>query len=347
VIAAICLLAYAGLLLTAGAAMLSRARWADRAPRLAIGAWLALNGSAAGSVALGGVALVVPAGRVSRHLSDLLAACVLTVRARYAHPGGAALTGLGATLALAVAARVAWCTGRAAAHAWRAGQLHCQRLRAVGRADRRLGAVVVDYDEPAAYCLPGARQPIVLTTAVIDTLDESQLAAVLTHERAHQRGHHHLLVLIAGSLAAAFPRVAAFRQGQEQITRLVELLADDAAARAFPRLKVAEALLALSAPAGSAPVPGVRGVGAPVALAAGGSATGARIRRLLGAPAPLSRARALAGAAILAAIIAFPLMVLGGPALTLIGAHYCPPAAMTAIAPHPAPALDGGRRGTT
>jgi hypothetical protein len=143
-------------------------------------------------------------------------------------------------------------------------------------------------------------------------------------------------VLIAGSLAAAFPPVAAFRQGQEQITRLVELLADDAAARSFPRLKVAEALLALSMPAGSHPVRDAPGVGAPVALAAGGSATGARIRRLLGAPAPLSRARALAGASTLAGIIAFPFLLLGGPALTLIGAQYCPPAAMTTItAPHP------------
>ncbi len=339
-IAAILLLAYAGLLLTAGSGVLARAGWTERAPRLGIGAWLVLNLSAVGSVALGGVALVMPAGRVSCHLADLLAACVLSVRERYSHPGGAALTGLGATLALAVAGRVAWCTARALAHAWRAGQRHCQRLRAVGRADRQLGAVVVDYGEPAAYCLPGARQPIVLTTAVIEVLDEAQLAAVLAHERAHQRGRHHLLVLIAGALAAAFPRISAFRLGHEHITRLVELLADDAAARAFPRLKVAEALLALSAPGAGAPVPAMRGAGIPMALAAGGSATGARIRRLLGAPAPLSRARALAGAATLTAVITFPFLALSGPALTLIGAHHCPPGVMSAVtAQHPSQAV--------
>ncbi|HUY48785.1 MAG TPA: M56 family metallopeptidase [Streptosporangiaceae bacterium] len=329
-IAAISLLAYAGLLLTAGAAMLARARWAERAPRLAIAAWLALNGSAAGSVALGGVALVVPTARVSCHLAHLLATCVLTVRARYAHPGGAALTVAGALLALAVAGRVMWCTARALAHARRAGLRHCRRLRVVGRADPRLGAVIVDYGEPAAYCLPGARRPIVLTTAVIEALDEAQLAAVLAHERAHQQGRHHLLVLIAGALAAAFPHVAAFRHGQEQITRLVELHADDVAARALPRLTVAEALLALSAPVASGPVPGTRvpgtrGVAAPLVLGAGGSATETRIRRLLGAPAPLGRARAIAVMAALAVLTAFPFLVLTGPALTLIGAHYCPP----------------------
>ncbi len=45
-IVAVALLGYAILLLTAGAAALARARWADRAPRLAVAAWLALTGSA-------------------------------------------------------------------------------------------------------------------------------------------------------------------------------------------------------------------------------------------------------------------------------------------------------------
>jgi len=58
-IVAVALLGYAALLLTAGAAALARARWADRAPRLAVAAWLALTGSTVVSVVLGGVALVV------------------------------------------------------------------------------------------------------------------------------------------------------------------------------------------------------------------------------------------------------------------------------------------------
>jgi beta-lactamase regulating signal transducer with metallopeptidase domain len=211
------------------------------------------------------------------------------------------------------------------ATAQRDGQRHCHQLRAVGRTDRRLGAMVIDYDEPAAYSLPGARQPIVLTSAAIEALDDAQLTAVLAHERAHQRGHHHLLVLVAGSLAAAFPRVPAFRHGHERVTHLVELLADDEAAKTTSRLKTAEALLALSAPA----------VAAPLALGAGGSATGARIKRLLRASAPLSRPRALASMVTLAAALAFPFLALSGPALTLIGTH-CPPAAAASSAKHPA-----------
>ena len=76
------LLAYAALLLTAGASALARAAWPDRAPGLAIAAWLALAGTAVASVILGG-------------LAALLTACVMALRARYAHPGGAALAGAG------------------------------------------------------------------------------------------------------------------------------------------------------------------------------------------------------------------------------------------------------------
>ena len=71
VIVAFALLGYAVLLLGPGAGALARARWPDRAPRLAVAAWLALTSSAVVSVALGGLALVVPTIRVSADLAAL------------------------------------------------------------------------------------------------------------------------------------------------------------------------------------------------------------------------------------------------------------------------------------
>jgi Zn-dependent protease with chaperone function len=237
-IIAFALLGYAFLLLWAGAGGLARARWPDRAPRLAVAAWLALTGSAVVSVTFGGLALVVPTVRVSAGLSTLLATCAMELRASYAHPGGAVLAGAGAVLGLAVIARVGWCTAGTLARAGLARRRHRRGLALAGRHDGRLGAVVLDHHDAAAWCLPGAGRQVVLTTAAVEALDEVQLTAVMAHERAHQRGHHHLLVSLAGSLAAAFPRVRAFRQGHEQVARLVELLADDAATAASPRLKV-------------------------------------------------------------------------------------------------------------
>ncbi len=84
-IAAAGLLAYAALLLAA-APVMARAGWPDRAPRLAIAAWLALAGSAIASVVLAGLALLVPTERVSSILAWLLAVCGMALRARYAHP---------------------------------------------------------------------------------------------------------------------------------------------------------------------------------------------------------------------------------------------------------------------
>jgi Zn-dependent protease with chaperone function len=324
VIAALALLGYAVLLLTAGAAALARARWADRAPRLAVTAWLALTGSAIVSVILGGAALVVPTVRVSSDLAALLASCVMALRAGYAHPGGAAMAGAGAVLGLAVTARVCWCTAVTLGRASVARRRHRRVLAMTGRHDQRLGAVLLDHVEAAAWCLPGAGRQVVLTTTAVRALDEAQLTAVLAHERAHQRGRHHLLVVLAGSLAAAFPRVRAFRQGQQQVARLVELLADDAAAIVSPRLKVAEALLALAAPAPAAAA----------ALGAGGSATAVRVRRLIAAPDPIGRARTAAGMTTVAAVAAFPLVLLAGPAASVSSMNCCTQTAVTAPAPH-------------
>jgi Zn-dependent protease with chaperone function len=313
VIAALALLGYAALLLTAGAAALARARWPESAPRLAIAAWFALTGSALVSVLAGGLALMVPTVRVSADLAGLLTACVMALRSQYAHPGGAALTGAGAVLALVVLARVIWCTGRALAQAAAARRRHWLWLSLVGKPDPRLGAVIVRHHEAAAYCLPGHRTRIVLTTGAIGTLDEGQLRAVLAHERAHLRGRHHLLVTLACALHAAFPRVPAFRVAREQVARLAELRADDAASAAAPRLAVAGALLNL-------------GAGIPaVALGAAGTADAARVRRLIDGPAAISRTRAAAVTSAVAAVVLVPLLLLAGPAASARGMNYCPP----------------------
>jgi bla regulator protein blaR1 len=200
---------------------------------------------------------------------------------------------------------------------------HSRGLALVGRRNHRLGAIVVDHHDPAAWCLPGARRPVVLTTAAISALDYRQLTAVLAHERAHQKGRHHLLVAMAGAIASAFPLPAAFRTSHEQIARLVELLADDAAAATSPRLAVAEAILALGAPAP-----------APVTLGAGGPDTAARVRRLLAAPRTLRRPAVLASALTITALTAAPLLLAAGPAVQVIGKPCPPPAKHANARPH-------------
>jgi beta-lactamase regulating signal transducer with metallopeptidase domain len=305
------LLGYAALLLAA-APLLARARWPERAPRLAIAVWLAVAASAIGSVVLAGLVLLVPAPTVSRGAARLLATCGTALRVRYAHPGGLPLAVAGAVVAVAVLAWVAWCAVATLAATARAGRDHRLRLLLAGRTDERLGALVVEHGEPAAYCMSGVRRPVVLTTAALRLLDEPQLAAVLAHERAHQAGRHHLLVSLAAVPAAAFPWVPAFRHTRDEVARLAELAADDAAARRSPRLAVAEALLTLGSVAGPA---------AAWALSAGGSTAAARVRRLIAAPQPLSWAAKTMWTVALAALIALPLVLMAAPAFGTVGKH--------------------------
>lgn len=305
-IAAAGLLAYAALLLAAGAPALARASWPDRAPRLGIAAWLALAASAITSVVLGGAALMVPTARVSSGIAWLIAVCQMALRAQYAQPGGAVLAGAGGVLAVTLTARVIWCTVATLGATARAGRRHRRWLRLAGREDARLGVLIIDHGEPAAYCVPGARCPVVLTTGALRVLDDTQLAAVLAHERAHQSGRHHLLVALAAVPAAAFGRVPAFRHARDQVARLAELAADDAAAARSARLAVAEALLTL----GAAPTG---------ALGAGGSTAAARVRRMIAAPNPLSRAASMGGMLAVAALIVFPPILLAAPAVGILG----------------------------
>jgi Zn-dependent protease with chaperone function len=313
VIAAAGLLAYAALLLAAGAPALARSAWPDRAPRLGIAAWLALATAAITSIVLGGAALMVPTERVSGGIAWLLEACQMALRAQYAQPGGVALAWLGGVLAVSVTARVGWCTVATLGATARAGHRHRYRLRLASREDAQLGAIVIDHEEPLAYCVPGTRRPVVLTTGALKVLDDAQLAAVLAHERAHQSGRHHVLVALAGVPATAFPWVPPFLHVRDQVARLAELAADDAAAARSPRLAVAEALLTL----GSA-----REVAG--ALGAGGSTAAARVRRLIAAPNPLGRAASTVGMVAVAALITCPLVLLAAPAVGAFGMGDCP-----------------------
>ncbi|MDA2815229.1 M56 family metallopeptidase [Nocardiopsis sp. RSe5-2] len=319
---ALVLLGYGLAVTAAGPAVVRRSRWVERAPRLGIAAWQSLSLAAVASVVLGGLALSVPGVRLDGTVSGFLDACLAALRARYATPGGAAVGVAGLGLALLVGARSTWAIGRTLARAGNARRRHREALRLLGREDRETGAVVVEHALPAVYCLPGVRGRIVLTSGALAALTPGQLRAVLAHERAHLRGRHDLVAAAAVGLAAAFPRVALFRVARDEIVRLLELAADDAATRATHRLVAAEALLNVAdrqVPAG--------------ALAAGGPGTGHRVRRLIAGASPLGRARGLLAGALAAVPVAVPLALAAAPAVALAGSACCTAPASVAHAP--------------
>ena len=162
------------------------------------------------------------------------------------------------------------------------------------------GTRVVDHDVPLAYCLPGLRPRVVLSRGVLDLLREDEVRAVLAHEQAHVEQRHDLVVLPFAAFGTTFPRLRSVRTAQEQVALLVEMLADDRAARRHRPEVLARALYKVGA--ASVPCGG---------LGAGGDDVLLRAQRLVSPPPAL-------GWPALAAVAAATVLVLSLPALGLL-----------------------------
>ncbi|MCW2888780.1 MAG: hypothetical protein JWL58_5642 [Streptosporangiaceae bacterium] len=280
------------LLLGQGAGpLLDRHRWAHHHPAAAIILWLgALSGAVAAAVGL--VALVVFGSPGPGHgLIEWFDRCVRA----HAHAGAA----LAAALSLASLAGVAGMI--------RAITVRLRETLAVRRRHREILGLVVstrqdlddvcvlDHPIPVAYCMPARDRPIVLSSGALDRLDPAQLAAVLDHERAHLKGRHHLILAIVDAVGSAVPLAATFRHARAALPRLLEHVADDAAAARHGRAAVAGALrnlVVMPCPPGSL-----------AAAPSGAEALEQRLARLEGVrPATQGRRLAWTGAALSAAM---------------------------------------------
>ena len=231
------LLAYAAGLGILGPRMLGRARWTARAPLLAIVIYLAAGWSVIVALGLAGLTLAVHATALGGGLSHLIGACVRRLQATYGTPGGGTVAGLGLTLAGAVVARTALTAVTYLRAAGRQALRHAQTARLVGQPAPALGAVLLEHAQPAAYCVAGRQPTVTLTTGAVQALEPGQLDAVLAHERAHLTGRHHRLLALARIGREVLPFMPLMRDAEDQVARLVELHADDAATRARdPRL---------------------------------------------------------------------------------------------------------------
>jgi Zn-dependent protease with chaperone function len=315
------LLGYAVLLAVAAPKALAGARWTGRAPWWGIAAWQALSGSLLLTVATVGVSSVLPLLHATGSLGELLRACAKALRAEYQVLGGEGVAAMSGTFALLILGRAVWCVGSELRRASRARADHRGALRLVGRSDPTLGAVVVEHGSRAAYCLPGRHGKVVISSAALASLDDDELQAVLAHERAHLSGRHHLVLGAASGLARAFPFVPLLAAARRECAVLVEMLADDKAGGQDQHLTVASALVALGSPVGSL-LTGPSGFA--VGLMATGTATAARVARLLDTDRPTSRVLGPVCGLALSIAVLTPLVMLAVPAAALANSEYCP-----------------------
>jgi Zn-dependent protease with chaperone function len=266
---------------TALPAWLAAADWPQRSPALGLVLWQAL-GLAAGLLTLSLLATIALAPLGHDHLDALR------------HLGDAgAVTWIAGLLAAAVLTRLLSVLLVSTARTLRARHDNRVLVDLVASPNLLLrGASVVDHDVPLAYCLPGLRPRLVLSRGTLDLLTSEEVQAVVAHEQAHLAQRHDLVVLPFVALAATFPAVPAVSTAQAEVALLVELMADDRAARRHDRAQLARALWKIGtggAPAG--------------ALGLAGEDVLVRARRLLDPPAPLGWA-ARAGVALLALVVA-------------------------------------------
>jgi Zn-dependent protease with chaperone function len=309
------LVAYAACVGTLGSRVLGRAGWTARAPLLAIVIYLTAAWSVVAALGLAGLTLAVHATALGGGLSHLIGACVLRLRDTYATPGGATVAGLGFTLAGAVLARTAVTATTHLRATGRQASRHAQAARLVGVPEPALGAVLVEHPQPTAYCVAGRHPTVVLTTGAVQALDPDQLAAVLAHERAHLAAHHHVLLGMARIGRQVLPFLPLMRDADAQITRLVEMHADDAAKRASGPAPLATALVALATAGSPAP-----------ALAAAAVDTVQRIHRLLDPARPLGRGRRHLLRATAAVFAMTPVLLALAPAMLALALGRVPAA---------------------
>ena len=295
-------------------ALLARARWPMRAPRAAIVLWQSVALAAVLSAFSAGLAI---ASRLFRPGSDGRPTATLTGAVDtlgwplwILHVAVLTLTLLiGARLTASVL-NVAIATRRRRAHHRMVVDLVSSPGQAVPALRTRCSAPVpghglriIDVDQPLAYCLPGVRSRVVLSEGTLNTLSDQEIAAILSHERAHLRARHDLVLEMFTAVHAAFPRLVRSGNALTAVRLLIELLADDAAVRNTGPTPLARALVACA----SARAP--RG-----ALAAGGPTTVVRVQRLAGAP----NSRIVAAGAYAAAVanLVVPTVAVAVPWLT-------------------------------
>jgi Zn-dependent protease with chaperone function len=195
---------------------LARSRTALRHPVAALLAWQAV-GACTGLAAVG-AALAIGTG------DGML---------------GVAGLGAGALLAGYLLAVSAWVTVRTLARR----RSHRDLLDLVAAPLPALpGGRLLVSGTPVAYCLPGRRPRVVLTSAVLACLEPAALSAVVAHERAHLNQRHHLVLLPFAAWHAALPFLPAARTARASVAFLVEALADDTARARVGAAALADAL---------------------------------------------------------------------------------------------------------
>jgi Zn-dependent protease with chaperone function len=296
-----CLALYAAVVGVLAPRVLPRLTRRGVVPAAAVTVWLLVLASVLVSWTAAAVALGSYVARTWNQPHPL-GACVAALRfAASGHSGLATQIGLAVVTAAgsALVAGLAIRVGRSLLRARAGSRRHAESARILGRRVAGVDGLVVDAPQKMAYCLAGRPGTIVITSAAVAALPRPHLDAVLSHERAHLTGHHHLLLAVTRALAASMPRIRLFSVAQVEVARLLEMCADDTAVRRHGPTALLSALLTLA---------GAEAIPSP-ALGASTVGVASRVSRLTEPETPARRVCAhLLLAAVSGVVLAAPLL---------------------------------------
>ncbi len=228
------LLLYSVAMLVAAPPLLQALTCSGNAPRLGVVTWLSAIGTVVGSWLATAVMAIIEVISHWTHPRTVASSCLARLQRTISGDAGIApqITLLAIAAAVTVAAAIIGMRLATAVLEMRArAHEHARAVRLVGHRTGEPDVVMVEAAKPAAYCVAGRPPAIVVTSAARAALDDRQLAAVLAHERAHLAGHHAVIVSALRAVATMFPRLSLFTYGAQQVSRLLEMCADDVAAR--------------------------------------------------------------------------------------------------------------------
>ncbi|MGI8536198.1 MAG: M56 family metallopeptidase [Mycobacteriales bacterium] len=300
--------AYTGLILVWSPRLLANRTWAAASPRLGLLCWQSVLAVLVSNTVLVAAMAVVSVQHLHLDVGHLLHACAVSAWRGLPRAGVAVTTGGGllGVLLFGQLIRVTAASVRTALRLRRHQRAALHLLGGRGTPDR---VTLLTSDEAFAYCVPGDGGRIVISTTAASELEPEELRAVVAHERAHLRGRHDLVILLAQVVTRALP-LRSLQLLQSQVATLLEMVADDRACRVASREALLSALLTLAAPGGVRP-----------GLAVDGGGTVARALRLADPPPPQPYPLRIGLAAAALAVAAAPWLLGGAPVLLALTGH--------------------------
>jgi Zn-dependent protease with chaperone function len=232
------------LLLGPASNRLARARWVYATPRAAVALWQALGVGALVSGIGAGLLLAVERYHSGFVNGVIALAHGLVGRHPLLHlglPDALGLT-LAADLLIVLSAVIAVTMTRII----RVRARHRTLVDLLARPSDPLQVEVLRDPRAVAYCLPGRPPKIIISEGAIERLSQEQMACVIEHERGHARAHHGLVLLPHVAVRHVFGWIPYGRLAVPAISELLEMAADDYAAKRHDPLALASALVQMS-----------------------------------------------------------------------------------------------------